>query len=368
MSSSFPPPDFNSVAAALLRDLAAVQVSPHSAWGYKRAAAALLQLDEPVEARLLPDGSLRKIPHVGPSSTRVILEVIETGSSATVEQAVAASPKRKDVERRRSLRMAFLSRAQVVAILNDPRLPGPSMGDYRGDLQMHSVWSDGSQSLADIVAEAMRRGYPYSAVTDHSHGLPIANGLSMEDLARQQAEIDQLNARHAGSFRLLKGIEANIRADGTLDMTRDELAQVEIVVAAPHASLRSPLPQTGRMLTAVRTPGVHILGHPRGRMYGSRPGVSADWPLIFAAAAESGVAVEIDGDPSRQDLDYHLAAQAIESGCLFALDSDAHGPRDWQFVETAIAHARLAGVPTDRIVNTWPLDRLLTWAASRSAS
>jgi len=367
VSLSSPPPDINGLAAALLRDLAAVQASPHSAWGYKRAAAALLQLDEPVESRLQADGTLRKIPHVGPSSTRVILEVIETGGSPTVEQAVAGSPNRRDVERRRGLRRAFLSRAQVVAILNDPRLTGPSVADYRGDFQMHSVWSDGSQTLADIVEEGIRRGYPYSAITDHSHGLAIANGLSMEDLAKQHAEIDQLNARYAGSFRLLKGIEANIRVDGTLDMSRDELALLEIVVAAPHASLRSPLPQTERMLAAVRTPGVHILGHPRGRMYGSRPGVSADWPAVFAAAAESGVAVEIDGDPSRQDIDYQLAAQAMESGCLFALDSDAHGRRDWTFVETAIAHARLAGVPTDRIINTWPLERLLTWAASRGA-
>jgi putative hydrolase len=184
----------------------------------------------------------------------------------------------------------------------------------------------------------------------------------MPDLARQHEEIDRLNAQRGGSFRLLKGIEANIRADGTLDLTADELAQLEIVVAAPHASLRTPLPQTERMIAAVRTPGVHILGHPRGRMYGSRPGVSADWPAVFAAAAEAGVAIEIDGDPARQDLDYLLVPQAIEAGCLFALDSDAHGRRDWTFIETALAHARLAGVPADRIINTWPLERLLAWA------
>jgi histidinol phosphatase-like PHP family hydrolase len=107
---------------------------------------------------------------------------------------------------------------------------------------------------------------------------------------------------------------------------------------------------------------VHILGHPRGRMYGSRPGVAADWRAVFAAAAEAGVASEIDGDPARQDVDYLLAADAVDAGCLFALDSDAHGPRDWRSVETAMAHARLAGVPRDRIINTWPLDKLLDWA------
>lgn len=365
MFSTAPGPDINSIAAALLRDLSVVQVSPHSTWGYKRAAAALLALDEPVENRLQPDGTLRKIPHVGPSSTRIILEVIQTGGSPTVERAVASSPKRKDVERRRGLRIGFLSRAQVLATLADARLGGPSLADYRGDLQMHSTWSDGSQTLADIADEGVRRQYAYVAVTDHSYGLPIAGGVSMADLARQHEEIDQLNARLGGPFRIVKGIEANIRPDGTLDMSAEELAQIEIVVAAPHASLRSPLPQTERMIAAVRTPGVHILGHPRGRMYGSRPGVSADWPAVFAAAADVGVAIEIDGDPSRQDLDYLLAPQAVDAGCLFALDSDAHGRRDWPFAETALAHARLAGVPADRIINTWPIERLLDWARQR---
>jgi histidinol phosphatase-like PHP family hydrolase len=117
------------------------------------------------------------------------------------------------------------------------------------------------------------------------------------------------------------------------------------------------------MLTAVRTPGVHILGHPRGRMYGSRPGITADWDAVFAAAAETGVAVEIDGDPSRQDLDYMLARRAVKAGCLIALDSDAHTVEDLVGAETAIAHARLAGVPTERVVNCWELDRLMTWLA-----
>jgi putative hydrolase len=183
----------------------------------------------------------------------------------------------------------------------------------------------------------------------------------MEDLARQHAEIDHLNARLGGRFRLLKGIEANIRADGTLDMTVDERSRLDLVVAAPHAALRSPVAQTARMIAAVTTPGVHILGHPRGRIYGSRPGVAADWPAVFAAAATAGVAIEIDGDPARQDIDYVLAADAIDAGCLFALDSDAHGPRDWRYVETALAHARLASVPPERIINTWSLEKLLDW-------
>jgi histidinol phosphatase-like PHP family hydrolase len=357
--------DTNGVIAGLLRDLAAVQTSTQSRWGYKRAAQAILKLDEPIESFLQPDGTLRKIPNIGPSSTRVILEVLRTGSSPIVERAVGASGKTAEVETRRDLRHRFLSYAQVAAALTNASLAGPAVKDYRGDLQMHSVWSDGSQTLADIVEAGIERGYAYCAVTDHSYGLPIARGVSMADLARQHAEIDRLNAAHRGKFRLLKGIEANIRADGTVDMTPDELARLEIVVAAPHSSLRSAADQTPRMLRVVGARGVHILGHPRGRMYGSRPGVTADWDKVFAAAARSGIAIEIDGDPSRQDLDYELARRAVAAGCLFALDSDAHSTRELRYAETAIAHARLAGVPRGRVINCWPLRRLLEWAASR---
>ena len=162
---------------------------------------------------------------------------------------------------------------------------------------------------------------------------------------------------------MIKGIEANIRADGSVDMEPEELRLLELVVAAPHAVLRSPADQTGRMLRTVATPGVNILGHPRGRKYGARPGVTARWPKVFEAAAQSGVAIEIDGDPARQDLDYDLAQQAVAAGCLFALDSDAHSTAELTYTETAIAHARLAAVPRERVVNCWPLDQLLAWTA-----
>ena len=148
-------------------------------------------------------------------------------------------------------------------------------------------------------------------------------------------------------------------------MTPDELCSLELVVAAPHSALRTAADQTGRMVNAAGTPGVHILGHPRGRMYGSRPGVTADWDQVFAAAARSSVAIEIDGDPARQDLDYELARRAVQAGCLFALDSDAHSVGELGYAETALAHARLAGVPVERIVNCWPLERLMQWAEGR---
>ena len=359
--------DTNSLIAGLLRDLAFAQPSAHSQWGYKRAAATVLSLDVPIDTLVNADGTLQRIRNIGPASTRVILEVLRDGGSDTVERAVDESSKRSDILRRRGLRRNFLSRAEANAALARESPGAPAIHDYRTDLQMHSDWSDGGQTLEDIVETGMARGYTHAAVTDHSYGLPIAGGLSMERIARQHREIDAINARLQGGFRLLKGIEANIRADGSVDMSADELAQIEVVVAAPHSALRSPADQTSRMIAAVQTPGVHILGHPRGRIYGSRAGVIADWGHVFAAAAGAGVAVEIDGDPSRQDLDHELAALAIDSGCLFALDSDAHAADQWWYSELAIAHARLAGVPRDRVINCWPLDRLMEWLAGRAS-
>ena len=357
-------PDTNARVGALLRDLAAVQKSQQSRWGYKRAASAILTLEEPLENLVQPDGTLRKIPGIGPASTRVILEYLKTGTSPTVEKAVEESTRAGDVMRSRGLREHFLSRSQVAAALRDPKLRGPKVEHYFGDLQMHSEYSDGGDTLEEIVEGAIARGWKYCAVTDHSYGLPIAGGVPMDKLKRQHREIDAINKKYKGRFRLLKGIEANILADGRVDMTPKELRTLEIVVASPHSKLRSSDDQTPRMLTAVSTPGVHILGHPRGRMFGSRPGVNADWDRVFATAAEQGVAIEIDGDPSRQDIDYSLARRAIKSGCLFAVDSDAHAVSQFDFTDIALAHARLAGVPRTRIINCWPLEKLLEWAVT----
>jgi histidinol phosphatase-like PHP family hydrolase len=166
---------------------------------------------------------------------------------------------------------------------------------------------------------------------------------------------------------MLKGIEANILAEGTLDLQPDELTRFELVLAAPHSALRIATDQTARLLEAIRTPGVHILAHPRGRKLGARPGLSADWTLVFRAAAAADVAIEIDGDPSRQDVDYQLAAQALASGCVFALDSDAHATSELPYADTALAHARLAGIPASKVINTWPVERLLEWAAKPRA-
>jgi histidinol phosphatase-like PHP family hydrolase len=228
---------------------------------------------------------------------------------------------------------------------------------------MHSDFSDGRTTLGELAEGCVARGYAYCAVTDHAYGLPIAHGVSMSDLKRQHAEINALNRTYKKRFRILKGIEANILADGTLDMQPAELKLLDLVVAAPHSRLRASEDQTARMTTVVETRGVHILGHPRGRKFGAREGVKAKWDEVFAAAARNGVAIEIDGDPSRQDVDFDLAKRALRAGCLFALDSDAHSVGELAYVETAIAHARLAGIPPTRIVNCWELEQLLQWLA-----
>lgn len=358
--------DLNAVVGGYLRDLAFAQASPQKMFGYKRAAAAIFSLDLPLTELLRPDGSLTKISGIGPGSTRVIREVLETGASAIVEEAIERSGRRADILRRRALRQHVLSRAEVQRVLADPSLQGPTREQYRGDLQMHSEWSDGTPTVDDIAEACLARGYRFAAVTDHSYGLKIAGGMSMDEAAAQRRAIDAVNARYGDRFRLLQGIEANIDAAGHLDLTGDEAATFDVVLAAPHSVLRKTYDQTERMLTALQHPMVRILAHPRGRISGSRAGVIADWDAVFAAAAERGIAIEIDGDPARQDLDYTLARQALAAGCLFALDSDAHTTRQLAYADTALAHARLAEIPAARIVNCWPLERLLAWLSDPS--
>ena len=303
---------------------------------------------------------------IGPSSTRVILEFLDTGRSATVDAAMNAVADGHDVRdaRHESPALSFLSHVQVLDALTHPIPNAVRPADYRGDLQMHSEYSDGRTSVEAMAEGCIARGYSYCAVTDHGYGLAIAHGVSMTDLKRQHAEIDKLNRHYKGRFRILKGIEANILADGALDLKAHELRRLEVVVAAPHSRLRTSDDQTTRMVTAICTRGVHILGHPRGRKFHARPGVQADWDVVFAAAAKCGVAIEIDGDPSRQDIDFMLAGRAAQSGCVFALDSDAHSVGELAYVDTAIAHARLAGIPKARIINCWRLDKLMRWLAT----
>jgi hypothetical protein len=322
--------DTNSQVAALLRDLASVQTSTQKKWGYKRASDAILTLESPIESYVRADGTLRKIANIGPSSERIILEVLRTGTSATVAEAVATSGAAADVDRRRGLREHFLSGAQVAQALADEALAGPALEDYRGDLQMHSTFSDGAVSVADMARACKGRGYEFCAITDHSYGLPIAHGVSMADLAQQHREIDTVNRRYKGRFRVFKGIEANILGDGRLDMKPDEIAQVELVVASPHSALRTDADQTARMVTAVSTPGVHILGHPRGRQIGSRPGIRANWPKVFDRAADRRA------PPAASSRSTAMHTRLMSCALLIS-PSPTHGSRDCRSLASSIA-------------------------------
>jgi histidinol phosphatase-like PHP family hydrolase len=315
---------------------------------------------------LVAAGTLREIPFVGPSSSKIITELVQHGGSPTVDAAIATSPKASDVTARRGFRTGYLSHFAMQRALAAPLGPDVvSVGVYRGDFQMHSTWSDGGERIDTMAEGALHLGHTCLGITDHSYGLPIAHGVSMADIARQHEEIDTLNAQYDGRFRVFKGIEANILGDGSLDLQPDERGVFEFIVASPHSLLRRPEDQTARMLGAVRTPSVTILGHPRGRMYNSRPGVSADWDRVFEEAARQEVAIELDGNWHRQDIDFELAGRALDAGCIFALDSDAHSTGELRFSQYAIAHARLAGIPTDRVINCWTNDQLDAWHQRR---
>lgn len=360
--------DVNLAAAALLYDMAVLQPTERSRFGYKRAAKAIAGLSVPV-ADLVAAGTLRDVPFVGPSSERIVAEFVTGGSSPTVEAAVAKSGKPSLVQEKRALRDGYLSHEVMAQALATPAEEGVvTRAAYRGDFQMHSTWSDGTETIQTMGRAAMELGHTCLGITDHSYGLPIARGMSMEKAARQWAEIDLLNKEWEGSFRVFKGIEANILVDGSLDVQPDERAMFEFVVASPHSQLRRKEQQTSRMVNAVKAPGVAILGHPRGRMFNSRPGISADWDTVFAQAAKRGVAIELDGNWHRQDIDYRLAARALAAGCIFALDSDAHSTGELRFSEYAMAHARLAGIPADRVINCWSDDRLEDWMRERRGS
>ena len=352
--------DPNIEIAGLLLDVSEVYRPSARFWGYKNAARSIRR--HPDFLSELTDKQILKIPDVGPASLRIVREYLDSGESPTVDRIVAGSDKHNEVEMRRGLRRNFLSAAMVRQVLTETKRGAVSLKDYKGDFQMHSRGSDGADTVEALAEACVTRGYECMCITDHSYGLPIAGGMTMEEIRKQHAEINKLNKRFGGTFRIFKGIEANIRQDGSLDMLPSELLEFDLVVASPHSSLRKTIDQTERMLAAVSMPGVHILGHPRGRMFNSRAGVLADWPAVFTRASQTGVAIELDGDVSRQDLDYRIAQAAKKAGCVFALDSDAHAANQLWMSDYALAHARLAGIPSNRIINCWPPAEILAWA------
>jgi DNA polymerase (family 10) len=241
------------------------------------------------------------------------------------------------------------------------------LGDLQGDLQFHTTWSDGRNSLLEMAQAAHARGLKYALVTDHSRSLGVTGGLTVERLREQRAEIAEVNRRMGGKFRLLAGVEVEIRADGTLDLPEDALAELDLVVAAVHSALRQSREQvTARLLAAIRNPHVDIIAHPTGRLLGEREGADVDMEAVFRAAAETGVALEINAHPSRLDLNDVLVRRAVELGVKLAINSDAHGTGGFDVLPFGVATARRGWARAGDVVNTWNVKKLLDWAARRS--
>lgn len=244
-----------------------------------------------------------------------------------------------------------------------PRLLEPP--DLRGLLHCHTTYSDGSLGVADLARAAAQAGYDYLGVTDHSRSAAYAGGMSEAEVHRQWAEIEALNA--AGGIRILKGIESDILADGALDYDDATLAGFDFVIGSIHSRLSlGPSEMTARVLGALAHPRLTILGHPTGRLLLSREPYPLDLDQVFGAAAAAGVALEINGDPHRLDLDWRLVRRARESGVLFTIGADAHRPGDLAYPAHAVAMARKGGLEPSHVVNTRPVAEFLRFARARS--
>ncbi len=256
------------------------------------------------------------------------------------------------------------------------------LGDLRGDLHSHSDWSDGHQPIEVMIEAARRRGYAYQVLTDHTQSLAIARGLNPDRVARQAAVIAELNARFADQeaagtappetpaegFRLLHGCELEVRADGVLDYKDDLLATFDLVVASVHVGRRQPRAQlTQRTLNAIRSPHVDVIAHPSGRKIGQRPDLDLDWDTIYAEAARTGTALEMNGSPPRLDLAVERARRAVSLGCVLAIDSDAHDLSELDYIAWGVSQARRAWVGSESVVNTRSRVDLLAWTRGKAA-
>ena len=308
---------------------------------FRRAADTLDAMSADERAGHAAAGDWKKVTGLG------------TTSVAVIEQAL------------RGVVPEYLARKRAQATpLVDPE---PALrAKLRGDLHTHSTWSDGGSSIEEMMLAARALGHSYAAVTDHSPRLRVARGLSAERLAEQLDLIDDLNEVLA-PFRVLRGIEVDILDDGSLDQTPFLLNRLDVVVASVHSKLAMDAESmTHRMVAAIANPRTNVLGHCTGRLIegerGTRGESSFDAEVVFEACRTFGVAVEINSRPERRDPPDRLLSLANELGCLFSIDTDAHAPGQLEFLVYGAARAQAAGVDPDRIVTTWPVERLLAWA------
>ena len=313
---------------------------------YRKAAWALIALPAGELQDRIAAGSLTEVPSVGKSTSAVVMEASRGG----------AIPKKLAELRQRGTAPLATGGEQLRAQL-------------RGDLHSHSNWSDGGSPIEEMVEAARRVGHAYLALTDHSPRLTIARGLTPERLAEQLGVVAEINEGY-DDFRLLPAIEVDILEDGGLDQTAEMLRQLDVVVSSVHSKLRSDSEtMTLRMVRAIAHPFTNVLGHCTGRLVegsrGLRPESQFDAEVVFAACAQFDVAVEINSRPERRDPPSRLIELALQAGCLFSIDTDAHAPGQLAFQDYGCARAAANGVPAERIVNTWPLDRLLDWTHTK---
>jgi putative hydrolase len=302
---------------------------------FRRAAEVVAQLPPGELESRLREGSMQALPGIGPVTAEVITQAAGGRQPSYLDKLLqeATQPDRTGI------------RAAL-----------------RGDCHTHSDWSDGGSPPDEMARVARDLGHEWIALTDHSPRLTVANGLSAERLREQLALIGRLNAELA-PFRILAGIEVDILEDGSLDQREDLLGRLDVVVASVHSKLRMPAEEmTGRMLAAIRNPHTVVLGHCTGRMIAGRgrPESAFDPEAVFAACRDNGVAVEINCRPERQDPPDDLLRLAAETGCKFAIDTDAHAPGQLDWLDSGCARAARFGIEPGRVINTRSADELLS--------
>jgi putative hydrolase len=317
---------------------------------FRRAAETISALEPGELGRMASTKGLRSLKGIGEATEAVVLEAL-AGKVPDYLEKLEAAPQ-----------------------------PFAAAGDalrraLQGDCHTHSLWSDGGSPIMEMAYAARSLGHEYIVMTDHSPNLTIANGLSTERLMRQLEEVEGVNGQLAAEadagaspFRVLSGIEVDINEDGTLDQTHDVLAALDIVVASVHSKLRSRRDvMTKRMLAAIEDPNMDILGHCTGRIVvgRGRPQSEFDHAAVFAACSDNDVAVEINSRPERKDPPRNLLKLAVDLGCWFSIDTDAHAPGqlEWQYI--GCDRAAECGVTEDRVINTGSAGMLLSWSASR---
>jgi putative hydrolase len=309
---------------------------------FRNAVKTLRGLDPDELAGRATEGTLQDLPGIGKSTSAVIAEALSGELPA------------------------------YLASLQDRAKPLATAGEdlfaaLRGDCHLHSDWSDGGSPIDEMVLTGIELGHEWMVLTDHSPQLRVANGLTAERLSKQLAIVEAMNRGLGDRFRLLKGIEVDILDDGSLDQTPEMLDRLDLVTASVHSKLRmNAAPMTKRMIAAVSNPRVNVLGHCTGRLVegsrGTRAQSDFDAQAVFEACAEHGTALEINSRPERCDPPDELIELALEIGCLFAIDSDAHAPGQLEMKAYGCERAERLGVPWERIVTTWQVDDLLTWA------